>query len=291
MAKKKTSRQWAKIWDDALVPKKPAARREILEAFLEAPVDEILGLAKRKRRLVSLPQLPLGRLNMSQTVRLFFAGGRKRHIFYDVAHLEVTRRRGGLRLQQLLIVPEMKVGLVPLSQLAGSYYLIHETVRAAAGEVGYHRVVNFTEYLTGSVEGPMFVPEVERDLPRLKEYNYRGSVIRCVWSTRGLNLRAAAKALEEDVDPESLRLRLKEIGKRIAIDVKMPDEVRRQIQPALNPVLQRVLKKTQAIHDQLKQPFHFSEDPHYWAVQFWCELNPFWMRPEDFPSPSYPLWP
>jgi len=278
MATRKTSRQWAKIWDDALVPKKPAARREILEAFLDAPVEEILRLAKRKRRLVSIPRVPLGEMEMMETVMLFYAGSRKKNLLYEVAHVDVTRRRGGLRLQQLLICPEVKIARIPQSVIPGHQYLIRETVRAAAGELGFHRVVNFTEYRSGSDE-PMFVPEVESDLPRQKEYNYRGLTIRCVWSTRGLKLQEAAKALEED-DPERLRLVLREVGKRVAINVDMPDDVRRQIQQALNPVLQRAREKTLAFQSQIKEPIHHSDNPHWWAEQFWYGLNPSWMRGE-----------
>ncbi|WP_425617063.1 hypothetical protein NA78x_000732 [Anatilimnocola sp. NA78] len=260
--REKSWREWQAAWSEAQQGKKPAARREALEVFLKAPLVVVLKLAKKNRKLM---QRPVRSFAANVAREYFFAASISKNVLRAVVHVRVWQGRGQSRIEEILICDQVTVGLVP------DGYLIRELVHAAAGGIGGQRVVNVSEYL-GSCE-PDFREDLKQQFPRLRSYQYRGSMVRCAWTTSRLQLRLWQKRLQGN--GASLEEALSELEEFLG-SLSMTLEVEALVQKALNSAIIPHLTSANPTIQNL-------------AWRTWNTLN-HGVRPPGFPPPAPPEW-
>ena len=224
--KSKALKDWKLAWKDACTLKKPAQRREALEALLGAPIEVVFRLARTGRKLLS-PSLELP--EPGSGARYFFAAQVHTNVLRDAVQINVWQTRRSLRIEEILICHDITVSRTP-----DGCHLIRANVLAAAGTVDGYHVVNVSEYLAGD-EDSDFRAEFCRELPKLREYKYRGSTIRCFWSTRGLDLPAWKKRLAVDNVAE-LQETLDKLCD-LVYESSMTEDVAKAMREALRPLL------------------------------------------------------
>ena len=214
--------QWKSIWEESHTLRTPFERRWSLNRLLKAPWPEVLRLARKGRKRMSRSaRLP----DRECSKRFYYAGSWRKNVMTDVVSLYVTQTRRRLRIDQILICPTVRVGLVP------NYYLIREEVRAAAGTIGGGKVVHFDEFLCGrTLDELLFVDEFEAGLPQFKEFRYRGTLVKCHWTSRGLSLKSWQRRLRVQT-VEDLREALRGLSDQLSF-VRLTEEVREEVRNA-----------------------------------------------------------
>jgi hypothetical protein len=235
-------------WIDATRLKTPAQRRTALEIFLDAPFDVLLKFSKKHRKSV---QRRLGPHLVGEGRSYIFAASRRKNVLCDVVHIFAGRSRNRTYAEQILICDHVIVARIP-----NNCYWVRELVRAAAGSFGGARIVNVDEYIGGCY--PDFHDDVKHDLPRLKSYRFRGSVIPCAWSTRDLGLQSWLQRIRE-ASGDELAAALKELDEKIR-SVNVAEDVQTNCQARLNPL----------ISPHLLSPHQATQ---LWANRVWAVLN------------------
>lgn len=227
MVKRLCEKDWRAAWCDAQSLKAAWARRDALEIVREAPLAFVFRLARKNRKLASRTLALPDKHSSSETY--YFAGSRRKNVMSDVVRIDVLCWRRRLRIEQILICREVTVSQVP-----DAYFAVRESVLAAAGHNGGGHVVGFNSYLSGG-DPPLFRNEVLRDVPRLKEYNFRGIPVRCLWSLREFGLSAWRRRLKS-TNKQELERTMDELEREV-YSVNMPDELEIKVFNALKPLL------------------------------------------------------
>ncbi|MCC7423253.1 MAG: HEAT repeat domain-containing protein [Planctomycetaceae bacterium] len=109
---------------------------------------------------------------------MIFARRWQRGKLFDVVDINVQRPRTRNRLLGIDWFEEIRIGLTP-----NFFYAVEGHLLASVGE-GSSRGGTWSALWGRPDDHPLLVPEVEKLVPRLREYKAWGMMIPCVWSDR-----------------------------------------------------------------------------------------------------------
>jgi hypothetical protein len=223
------SSQLKQAWENAVRLKTPAERRTALEVFLDLPFEILLKFSKKNRKPM---QRRMGPMQLGEGRSFIFSASRIKNVLKDAVHIYARRSRNRIYAEQILVCDEIIVARIPNDR-----YWVRQIVRAAAGSHGGARIVNVYEFIGGCY--PDLNEEVKEELPNLKSYKFRGSVIRCAWSTRDLGLQLLMRHLHNS-DGDELAAALQEFDTAIRrMDVS--EEVRSKCREKLKLSISKLL--------------------------------------------------
>jgi len=216
----------AEEWRDAYSLKQNYERCAVLERMRRLPHQAIFKLAGIDRRFVSRSRKIPKRLDYKEYV---FARSARKGVMKDVVLVGIKRGTSRLHIERIILCTEMRVACTP------RYYWYRQLIHAQAG---YSPAIHVDEYLSGFTE-PRFAEDIERSLPRLKGYKYRGLWVTCDWSAKEFGLNDWKRRLKIRSLPE-LATALIEFLDRYRFR-KRSRKVDREIQEALTPLLVKCL--------------------------------------------------
>jgi hypothetical protein len=162
-------------WDGMSLQKSFRTRQPYLTQIIKADPKDVVRLVGETRTRISIEKDLPTRVDDGST--LIFARCWQRGKLFDVVDINVQRTRTRNRLFAINWFEEVGIGLAP-----ESHYVVAGQMLASLG--GSTRGGTWNALWGRPADHPLFIPDVENRLPRLREYKAWGMMIPCVWSDR-----------------------------------------------------------------------------------------------------------